>query len=397
MRRLFAVAEARPVRPTLARCDLCRLDTQCRSPRQPVSGRGLRKILIVGEAPGELEDRQSVPLAGNELAYLKRSLARHGADLDRDCWLTNALLCKADLRRTREVPKQVEYCRPNVLGSIRSLQPTSILLLGSVAVKSVLTPLWGEDPKGVNRWDGWRIPSQELNAWVIPAYHPGYVLRQKATEVYDRRFDEAVAFALGCASPWPDGKPQRRIEYPGESEVAQAVEYFCRSAVPVAFDYETNMLKPGHPKSRLYCCALSDGTTTISYPMVGNAVEATKRFLLSPVRKVGANAKFESAWSEAVLGVSPRNVAYDVVVEGHLLDSRKGVAGVKFQSFVRLGEPPYSRHVEAYLKGKRKGGYSRNRIRDMDRTTLLKYCGMDALLEWEIARHQTESRGKEFR
>lgn len=400
MQTLFSLPEVATASPDLkaADCASCGLHKTCRSPRMPVFGQGRRGVLVVLDHPGATEDAAGRPLVGSAGQHLQKSLTRIGVDLERDCWTVHAAACRPpgdDLP-----PKSALYCRPNVAGAVRRLRPGAVLLLGSEAVKSVLGWLWRQAPGGVTRWEGFAVPSKEIRSWVLPTFHPSYVLQSKQPEVLQRRFDEQVSLAFSTG-PLPDF-PERVIEYPSDPDMAaKAIRELAAGTRPVAFDYETNMLKPDSEKGRIYCCALSDGVRTVSYPMAGEAVGATREFLDSPVPKVGANVRFEVRWSVAKLGVWPRNVVHDTVEYAHLSDQRNGAskcsdssdrgsgtAGVKFQAFVRLGEPPYSGPVEKFLKGRKKGGYAMNRIRHLDQHTLLKYCGMDAALEWEIAEHQ---------
>src|SRR5690606_3533793 len=74
--------------------------------------------------------------------------------------------------------KQIEYCRPNLNRTIKQLKPKVIIPLGGTAVQAVLAPIWKEAPGSISKWTGWNIPSQELNAWVCPTFHPSYVIRE---------------------------------------------------------------------------------------------------------------------------------------------------------------------------------------------------------------------------
>ncbi len=52
----FSTAELHKPKPppAVAQCGKCKLFQQCLSPKMPISGKGEKKILIVGEAPGEI-------------------------------------------------------------------------------------------------------------------------------------------------------------------------------------------------------------------------------------------------------------------------------------------------------------------------------------------------------
>ena len=297
--------------------------------------------------------------------------------------------------------KAVDHCRPYLLRAIEELQPTVILLLGKHAIRSCLEPLGRDDVSGdgvVKKWAGWRIPCQKWNCWVCPTYHPSHVLRsldekrgtgQVIADDFARHVRQAVKLE---SKPWkevPDYQSEVQILMDGATAV---IHSFISRRCPVAFDYETNMLKPDHRDSRIVCCSVSDGTTTIAFPWVGEAKKTMTLLLAAPVvPKWGWNVRFETRWTLAQLGVWVRGWAWDGMTAAHALDSRPGVTGLKFQAFARLGVPDYSSHVEPYLKGE--GGYGRNRIREADLNAVLKYCGMDSLLEHKLCRMQMKDLG----
>lgn len=383
--------------PLLPQCGACGLYKKCKSPKMGVNGEGRRKILIVGEAPGANEDDQGVPFIGRAGKYLSEKLRKFDCDLRQDCWITNALICRPPDNKIDD-PRAVEYCRPNLLRTLRELQPEVIFLLGSTAMESLLGHLWKEDFKPEFRWRGQRIPNQRLNAWICPTWHPSYLLRSQVgtdNEVVELLFEKHIRQGLELEGrPFdtvPDYRSQVEVILDGEQAV-QRIQRFQQSKRPVAVDYETNMLKPDGAKARIVTCALSNGKDTISYPWHGKAKQATIDFLRSPVPKVAANAKFELRWTRAILKTRIRNIVWDTMLAAHVLDNRAEVSGLKFQAFAHLGQESYDEHIKPYLKGK-EGGNSPNRIRDIPLHDLLLYGGLDALLEWHLAQKQSRQLG----
>ena len=49
---------------TIPQCGKCGLSKTCNSPKMPVTGEGLKKVLIVAEAPGRNEDEKGIQLIG---------------------------------------------------------------------------------------------------------------------------------------------------------------------------------------------------------------------------------------------------------------------------------------------------------------------------------------------
>jgi uracil-DNA glycosylase family 4 len=383
------VASRRRELPVLPRCGLCRLyKSGCRTPKMKVAGRGAREVLIIGEAPGKDEDRSGEPFTGGSGWRLRRSISATGLDPFRDCWLYNSLICYAN---GQTVNKQaVDWCRPNVVGLITELKPKVILLLGAKAVRSVIGWLWKEDTGGITRWAGFRAPSQQLNAWVCPTFNPAYIMRLEH-EVADRAFDDHVRRAVRKTErPWssvPDWSKDVDVEINPDAAADKIARRFMFSPL-VAFDYETNMIKPDHPKAQVVCCAISDGKYTVAFPWHGAAAAAARLILASDKAKIGFNMKFEDRWSRDRLGVQVRNWRHDGMQVAHALDNRHQITGLKFQAFVRLGMSSYDDDVKPYLESDDGGGYGFNRVKDVPLPKLLLYCGLDALLEFKVYQSQ---------
>lgn len=363
----------------------------------PVGGEGRRKVLFVAEAPGEEEDKRNTQLIGPAGQCLRRHLQKIGVDLDRDCWKTNAVICRPEGNPTAE---QVAACRPNLLRTVRELEPEVIVLAGLWAVESLVGWLWRENVGKMGRWTGWRIPCQTLNAWVCPIYHPSYVMRtendRQTGRVIGLWFDRHLKAAFELEGrPWSElPEYEKRVEVVVDVKTAAArIDEFVEDGSPTAFDYETNMLKPDSESAWIRCVGLSNGKWTVAFPLHGPAVPAMRRFFKSTLRKIAQNMKFEDRWTRAIFGVSVRNWWWDTMVAAHVLDNRKGgICGLKFQSFVTLGQESYDDSVKPFLQSTG-GGNSGNRVREVDVRDLLLYCGMDALLTWEIARRQMEMMG----
>jgi uracil-DNA glycosylase family 4 len=357
------------------------------------TGEGLERVLVVGEAPGAQEDLEGVQLVGKSGKRLRRELRALGWDLDRDCWKTNAAICRPPGNQIKST--HIESCRPNLNKAIEDLKPEVILLLGGSAVESLIGQDWQKDLGPLGRWVGWQIPSQRINAWICPTYHPSY-LERKNDPVLDLCFRKHLEAALALEGrPWkevPDWESSVDCFYEPE-KAATMIRCFIGDS-PVAFDYETDRIKPDHPDSWIRTCSLSDGKVTIAYPFDGEAMEATSEFLKSPTPKIGWNLKFEQRWSEKVLKHRVRDWFWDGMIASHVLDNRPGITSAKFQAFAKLGLSSYESAVLPFLKavGNQQGKNTPNRIRECDLETLLVYNGLDSLVEYKLA----ELQGKEM-
>lgn len=396
MKGFFAVGQQAPKQfvGSVPLCGACGLLKTCKSPKMPVTGSGRRKLLIVGEVPGATEDSEGKQFVGKSGKLLEHTLRNLGVRMWRDCWLTNALSCRPPGNKIDD-DRKIDYCRPLVINAIKELNPEIIILLGGIAVKSLIAYLWRDsDIGGIGRWAGWQIPAQQINAWVCPTFHPSYILREKeptANIWWNRHLKAALALK---GRPWesPPSYADQVERLYSPNVAAAELGLIHATGKPVAFDFETNMLKPDSRQARIVCCSVSNGLRTIAYPWVGRAIEATKRLLMDKhVAKVGANVKFETRWALARLDCRVRNWFWDTMQASHILDNRQAISSLKFQAFVQFGQPCYDEHIKPYLEGI--GGNGPNRIQDVDQSDLLLYCGLDALLEWKLARKQTKQMG----
>lgn len=397
MASLFAPSDLISHKPlsTLPACGACGLYRGCQSPKMAVYGQGRKKILVVGEAPGENEDVQGRPFVGWAGSFLRSALTRLGIDLDLDCWTANAARCRPPNNKLPE--KAVIHCRPLTVRDIQELKPTKVLLLGKAAIQSVIGWLLEDDNVGeVSRWVGWQIPSQKPNTWLCPTWHPmaiQYQKKPKEKQMMAMLWNQHLAaFAeLGCV-PWPHGIPDYASRVKIELDPRKAAELVRGlSKGPVAFDFECDRIKPDHADSYIQCCAVSNGIISLAYPWHGEAIEATKELLFSDVPKVGWNLKYEDRWCRRLFGRGVQNWVHDGMLAAHVLDNRPGVCGLEFQAFVNLGQKPWDRAVTPFLRTEgKKGNNSPNRIAEVGLETLLRYCGLDALLEFEMYRKQKE-------
>lgn len=402
------------------RCGSCKLCNTVQSGKMPLDGRGQRKIMVIGEAPGREEDEEGRPFVGRTGRFLENTLSNLGVDFRRDCWITNSTRCRPwEWARDGErkwkanrspTAKEIEWCRPyltgdgETYGDIARLQPEIIILLGNAAVQSILGWLWRDDPGGISRWVGWQIPCQKLNAWICPTWHPSYVVRgdddEKSNEAVEMMWKDHLKRAVSLKRrPWkrvPDYASRVKVEMTPR-QAAQYIDAIIDMKKPTAFDYETYpYLKPDSKESEIICCSMSNGTITVAYPWQKEAVEATRRFIRSSVPKIASNAKYEERWTRRILGHSVRNWWLCTMTVAHMLDNRPDITSIKWQAFARLGQPSWDDEIKPYMESKGQGG--KNRLKELykdDPRKLLHYCGMDSLMEYEVGMRQAEELGLE--
>jgi uracil-DNA glycosylase len=130
--------------------------------------------MVVGEAPGENEDRQGEPFvgqAGRLLDSMLRAigLTRETAPPEQQVFICNVLKCRPPGNRNPE-PQEVAQCEPFLKRQVALVKPRIILAMGRFAVQSLLrtTEPIGRLRGRVHDYEG--VP-------LIVTYHPAYLLR----------------------------------------------------------------------------------------------------------------------------------------------------------------------------------------------------------------------------
>jgi len=160
----------------VAQCRKCGIGA---TRRNSVYGEGdpCAALMVVGEGPGETEDKLGRPFVGRAGELLDKMLM--SIELPReDVFICNTVKCRPTLDTGHRIanraptPDEMRNCRPYLDQQIEIIRPRVILALGAPAAKSFMGEKfsitkqrgqWFEGPSG--------IP-------VIATFHPAYILRQ---------------------------------------------------------------------------------------------------------------------------------------------------------------------------------------------------------------------------
>lgn len=188
----------------------CRGCGLCEERTQTVFGFGNpnAQVMVIGEAPGENEDRHGVPFVGPAGAILHQFLGDVSArqevvnaycavtakkstqasileakselleQLLQEFYFTNVVMCRPPENRD-PIPKEIEACRTRLLEQIYTVDPVLIIAAGRVAAEAVIgkkvsiTQSRGEifDVEFSGRGVTYRYP-------VMPVLHPSYIMRR---------------------------------------------------------------------------------------------------------------------------------------------------------------------------------------------------------------------------
>ncbi len=158
----------------------CRSCPLWKDATQTVFGEGdpRARIMLVGEQPGDVEDREGHPFVGPAGRILDSALREAGLDRAK-LYVTNAVKHfkwePRGKRRLHKTPAQreIDACRQWLEGEIAAVKPRVIVALGATAAKALLGPAFR-----LTQQRG-QIQLREGLPAVLPTFHPSYLLRLK--------------------------------------------------------------------------------------------------------------------------------------------------------------------------------------------------------------------------
>lgn len=186
--------------------EACRRCALWRDATQGVPGEGAKHapIMMVGEQPGDSEDRAGKPFVGPAGKLLDNAMREAGVARD-DVFITNAVKhFKWELRGKRRLHKtpaqrEVEACRYWLDQELENVGPRVVIALGSTALKTLL-----QDPH-VRLQDYFGTVTEHGGRLVLATWHPSYALRSPDPETRHKAFSDIVE-TLGKASALVRGK-----------------------------------------------------------------------------------------------------------------------------------------------------------------------------------------------
>lgn len=152
---------------------------------QTVFGEGpsRAKVLMLGEQPGDREDREGEPFVGPAGKLLDRALDEAGIDRG-EVYVTNAVKhfkftrAERGKQRIHKKPSRGEIvaCRPWLVAELRAVRPRLVVLLGATAASALMGPSFR-----VTEHRGTLVEAPAEFAghpeMVLPTVHPSSVLR----------------------------------------------------------------------------------------------------------------------------------------------------------------------------------------------------------------------------
>lgn len=205
-----AGADLDQLRAAAAGCKGCDLyqDTT-----QTVFGRGdtHARVVLVGEQPGDIEDRRGLPFVGPAGHLLRKAVDEAGLDPGH-LYITNAVKhfrhTRSGKRRLHRTPDRshIVACRPWLVAEFAQLRPEGVVVLGATAAKALLGPDFRitRSRGRVFPWPASAEVPEEFpehdHAFLVATTHPSAVLRADNQEVaYDSLVNDLRVVAAELA------------------------------------------------------------------------------------------------------------------------------------------------------------------------------------------------------
>ena len=136
------------------------------------------KAILIGEAPGENEDKTGTPFVGRAGKLLNEFLEKAGIERKKDLYIINTVKCRPPQNR---VPTDEEKacCAKYLLKQIEVVNPSLLIFCGATALKSFYPQ---KVPISKIRGEILDIKIGETNRKCIPIFHPSYLLRYHSME-----------------------------------------------------------------------------------------------------------------------------------------------------------------------------------------------------------------------
>ncbi len=378
----FFQSSAPPAIRTTPDCQTCRAYESCKYPKQSATTDNRRTVVVVDAVSEDVQHGIQVPTKYHRL------LQRVGFSYARDA-VVPATACHG------AGDEDWKHCQPLLIDTIKKQNPEKIVIAGYKALQSVIGWLWGEPAGEHTRWYGQAIPSRELNAWVFPVDWHNPLSNRTVSDIWAFRWAKAARDCPGRPyTDIPDYNEQFTIVH--DPQELESYEEEILNSRMTAFDIETTGRKPEGDCHSIYSAAIAylrqDGSShCVSFLVTSETEDFLKRYLQSPVRKIGANNKFEIRWCRVILNTDIRNFCWDTVISAHIEDARKGIVSVKFQAFAKLGIRYYAHAMEQYFDGDT--NTDTNSIYSADQGTVLRYNAMDSLTELDLGILQMQNAG----
>lgn len=318
----------------------------CNPKMLPTGAKRKTRIYILGEAPGENEDKRGRQFVGKAGKYIRSHIPKKWNPVIR--W-NNTIRCRPPNNRD-PLAQEIECCRMLQEEDIAKYKPDVLVLAGLVPTR------WCFDTggQGIYAWRGRLVPVsvQGHKCYAYPILHPSGVLRRSGgmkyrsdtEKVFERDLKQLFKLVnRGLPDPivvtenhsdgitWIKNGDEKDLETVHRWLRKMAKEKVC------GLDIETKNLRPYHDDSKIISCSITTrkhGTFVFPLDRKGfwktsdlqeDAFLLLRRFIVMSGKKICHNTKFEQEWFAYYFRMKTilNNNWGDTLAMGYVLDNRK--------------------------------------------------------------------------
>ena len=276
------------------------------------------RIMVIGQAPGEVEVLTNKPFTGPAGKMLYALLG--GANINKNLiCVTNMVSCRPgpDAKGNDLPPTEFEIqcCEDRLIQEIGSWQPELIIALGGVSAQRLTGKL-----AGITSLRGAIYPLIEKYKYscdVLCALHPSFVMRQRQwIDIAVKDFNKARDYLTGALT---ESNEPKHVINPSLDELVTYLD----GATRVAFDVETTGLNTRLDK--ILGIAFSkdvDSGCAMYFSANDPRIEVVKQILEDPkVLKIAQNASFDCDFLINTMGIDVQGLQFDTRLAEQMLSS----------------------------------------------------------------------------
>lgn len=304
-------------------CELCALHATCKTVCLWGEGPKDARVVVVGQNPGQQEDRAERP-------FINALLGDAGLDRASDVYVTNAVKCATPANR-KPSAAEAKKCREYLDRELDSLRPKVIITLGDTALKAV-TGLTGVTKRRGQFLERGGVP-------VIATFHPAYALKNGGSpQIIEQMKTDFLRAATFVNPPLV-----RNLAWEYGNAETDPHDY----KTPIwAYDIETNGREFNDPLFKIIMLGIDDGTRRVVYPekLVG----------LGYKRMFNAYHKYNvRLWGHNSIGFDAEALAHvfgayvpsdDTMILAHIVDENAPLS-LEAQACTQLGVPNWKQQV----------------------------------------------------
>lgn len=298
-----------------------------------IRGNPRSSVCILGEAPGEKEDAKGLPFIGPSGYLLDQMLVESGFSLN-EVWFTNPYKTRPPDNRMDRLD---EYGIPQTLfvqqfiEEMNLFKPTIIVACGKTPCQLLCPDTQSRRQKnakedGFGNWRGSLLVSPLLNwpHYVIPMYHPAYVLRNYEEKeicvfILSRAFEEMTFFKSNHVL---NPLPQRRILVnPSYEDGMNYLERCISSTLPISVDIE--LLSRKVPYTVSFALSPQDAVSLSFWNYTTTQLTKMWRLMDAIFQtrvQIGQNyTTFDAHWLRALGFTVNLDLVHDTLIRHHIL------------------------------------------------------------------------------